>query len=131
MHKPIVLIVEDNDLNSVLLTDLLEVGGYVTLRAHDGKEAMSLVNAQQPDLIVLDIQLPIMSGLDVLRWLKDDEWLRLIPVVVVTAFAMPTEERIMREAGCDEYIAKPFSTRAFLRVVGQHLPRPPAYLHTV
>jgi two-component system cell cycle response regulator DivK len=124
-----VLIVEDNDLNSMLLSDLLTVNGYSTVRAHDGEEAMALVRSELPDLIVLDIQLPVVSGLDVIRWLKRDEQLRLIPVVAVTAFAMPTEEQAMREAGCDDYMAKPISTHAFLRVVGQHLPR--THLHSV
>jgi two-component system cell cycle response regulator DivK len=79
---------------------------------------------RRPDLIILDIQLPRVSGLQVISWLKEDESLRYIPVIAVTAFALPSEEQAIRAAGCDDYMAKPIATQAFLKIVDQHLSRP-------
>src|SRR5262245_46959414 len=83
-----VLIVEDNELNMKLFRDLLEAHGYSTLQTRNGIEALSLARTHRPDLILMDIQLPEVSGLDVTKWLKEDEELRSIPVIAVTAFAM-------------------------------------------
>lgn len=115
-----VLIVEDHEFNMMLLDDLLRANGYDTLQAADGAAAMALAREHRPDLIVLDIQLPRVSGLDFLRWLKRDAHLRDVPVIAVTAFAMPGDEHVMRAAGCADYIAKPISTRHFLDVVRRH-----------
>ncbi len=114
-----VLIVEDNALNMRLFNDLLEATGYETLKCTDGSKAVSLALEQQPDLIVMDIQLPEVSGLDITRWLKDDDRTRKIPVLAVTAFAMRTDEILVREAGCEGYLSKPIQVRSFLETVAQ------------
>ena len=91
-----VLIVEDNELNMKLFNDLLEAHGYQTLQTRNGIEALELAREHRPDLILMDIQLPEVSGLEVTKWLKDDENLRAIPVVAVTAFAMKGDEERIR-----------------------------------
>ena len=117
--KPVhtVLIVEDNQLNMRLFNDVLEASGYRTLKCVDGAKAVALALQAQPDLIVMDIQLPEVSGLDITRWLKDDERTRHIPVLAVTAFAMRTDELLVREAGCEGYLSKPIQIRSFLATV--------------
>jgi two-component system cell cycle response regulator DivK len=112
-----VLIVEDNDLNMKLFNDLLEANDYVTLQTKDGMEALSLARQHRPNLILMDIQLPEVSGLEVTRWIKEDSDLRGIPVVAVTAFAMKGDEEKIREGGCEGYIAKPISVVNFLQTV--------------
>jgi two-component system cell cycle response regulator DivK len=112
-----VLIVEDNELNMKLFRDLLEAHGYATLQTRNGIEALSLAREHQPDLILMDIQLPEVSGLDVTKWLKDDESLRHIPVIAVTAFAMKGDEERIREGGCEAYISKPISVVSFLATI--------------
>ena len=116
-----VLIVEDNELNMKLFRDLLEAHGYRTSGTSNGFEALDLVRKLRPDLILMDIQLPQVSGLDVTRWIKDDPELRAIPVVAVTAFAMKGDEEKIREGGCEAYIAKPISVMSFLSTVDQFL----------
>ncbi|MEL7028054.1 MAG: response regulator [Pseudomonadota bacterium] len=116
-----VLIVEDNELNMKLFHDLLEAHGYATLQTRDGMEALELARAHEPDLILMDIQLPVVSGLEVTKWIKEDEQLNGIPVVAVTAFAMKGDEEKIREGGCEAYIAKPISVAAFLETVKQYL----------
>ncbi len=115
--KQTVLIVEDNVLNMRLFSDLLEASGYATLKCVDGAKAVGLALEHQPDLIVMDIQLPEVSGLDITRWLKDDERTMDIPVLAVTAFAMRTDELLVREAGCEGYLSKPIQVRSFLETV--------------
>jgi two-component system, cell cycle response regulator DivK len=112
-----VLIVEDNDLNMKLFNDLLEANDYLTLQTRDGAEALTLARQHRPNLILMDIQLPEVSGLEVTRWLKQDAELCAIPVVAVTAFAMKGDEEKIREGGCEGYIAKPISVVNFLRTV--------------
>ncbi len=116
-----VLIVEDNELNMKLFNDLLEAHGYATLQTRDGMEALKIAREHRPDLIVMDIQLPEVSGLDVTKWLKEDDNLREIPVIAVTAFAMKGDEEKIREGGCQDYIAKPISVTKFLETVEKHL----------
>ncbi len=115
--KQTVLIVEDNALNMRLFSDLLEASGYDTLKCNDGAKAVELALQHQPNLIVMDIQLPEVSGLDITRWLKDDERTQEIPVLAVTAFAMRTDELLVREAGCEGYLSKPIQIRSFLSTV--------------
>ena len=115
--KKTVLIVEDNELNMKLFSDLLEAHGYATLKTGNGIEALELARAHHPDLIIMDIQLPEVSGLDVTRWLKEDEKLRPIPVIAVTAFAMKGDEERIREGGCEAYLSKPISVAKFLETV--------------
>ena len=112
-----VLVVEDNDLNMKLFHDLLEAHGYNILQTKDGMEALRLAREHFPDLILMDIQLPEVSGLEVTKWLKEDESLKTIPVVAVTAFAMKGDEEKIREGGCEAYIAKPISVTNFLQTV--------------
>jgi two-component system cell cycle response regulator DivK len=118
-----VLIVEDNELNMKLFRDLLEAHGYATLQTRNGIEALSLAREHQPDLILMDIQLPEVSGLDVTKWLKDDEELRHIPVIAVTAFAMKGDEERIREGGCEAYISKPITVSMFLETIRQFVGR--------
>ena len=116
-----VLIVEDNELNMKLFHDLLDAHGYRTLQTRNGMDALRLAREQRPDLILMDIQLPEVSGLEVTRWLKDDEDLREIPVIAVTAFAMKGDEERIRQGGCEAYISKPISIVTFLQTVRRHL----------
>ena len=115
-----VLVVEDNVLNMKLFHDLLEVHGYTVSQAMDGLEALRLARQHRPDLILMDIQLPEVTGLEVTERLKADEELRTIPVVAVTAFVMKGDEEKIRQAGCDGYLTKPISIAGFLQVVAQH-----------
>lgn len=112
-----VLIVEDNELNMKLFRDLLSSQGYETLQTHDGMNAMEIARNEGPDLILMDIQLPEVSGLEVTKWLKEDEGLRHIPVVAITAFAMKGDEEKIRDGGCEDYIAKPITVATFLQTV--------------
>lgn len=116
-----VLIVEDNELNMKLFHDLLDSQGYETLQTREGLQALALARLHRPDLILMDIQLPEISGLEVTKWLKDDEELNHIPVVAVTAFAMKGDEERIRQGGCEAYISKPISVMHFLDVVRKHL----------
>jgi two-component system cell cycle response regulator DivK len=115
--RPLILIVEDNELNMKLFHDLLEAHGYETLQTRDGMEALRLARQHAPDLILMDIQLPEVSGLEVTKWLKEDDDLKAIPVIAVTAFAMKGDEEKIREGGCEAYIAKPISVAKFLQTV--------------
>ena len=115
-----VLIVEDNELNMKLFADLLDAHGYETLQTREGLKAISIAKAFQPDLILMDIQLPEVSGLEVTKWLKDDEDLSDIPVVAVTAFAMKGDEKRIRDGGCEAYIAKPITVSSFLATVRKY-----------
>jgi two-component system cell cycle response regulator DivK len=116
-----VLIVEDNELNMKLFHDLLDAHGYKTIQTADGMEALSLARAHHPDLILMDIQLPEVSGLEVTKWIKDDDELKKIPVIAVTAFAMKGDEEKIREGGCEAYISKPISVTHFLETVRRFL----------
>ena len=116
-----VLIVEDNELNMKLFHDLLEAHGYHTVGTRNGIEALDLARKHRPDLIIMDIQLPEVSGLEVTKWLKEDETLKAIPVIAVTAFAMKGDEEKIREGGCEAYIAKPISVVQFLETVDRFL----------
>jgi two-component system cell cycle response regulator DivK len=112
-----VLIVEDNELNMKLFHDLLDAYGYLTVQTRNGLDALTLARVHRPDLILMDIQLPEVSGLEVTKWLKEDEELRDIPVVAVTAFAMKGDEERIRSGGCEAYVSKPISVAVFLDTV--------------
>jgi two-component system cell cycle response regulator DivK len=116
-----VMIVEDNELNMKLFNDLLEAHGYVVVQATNGYDAMKLAREHMPNLILMDIQLPEVSGLDVTRWLKQDDTLKHIPVIAVTAFAMKGDEEKIREGGCEAYIAKPIAIMSFLETIAKFL----------
>ena len=121
LMKKTVLIVEDNELNMKLFSDLLEGHGYATLKTANGIEAIELAREHHPDLILMDIQLPEVSGLDVTRWIKEDDDLKSIPVIAVTAFAMKGDEERIREGGCEAYLSKPISIGKFLETVRTYL----------
>jgi two-component system, cell cycle response regulator DivK len=113
----VILIVEDNELNMKLFHDLLDAHGYTTLQTRNGHEALELARKHRPALILMDIQLPEVSGLEVTRWLKDDPDLRDIPVIAVTAFAMKGDEERIRSGGCEAYISKPISVVGFMGTI--------------
>ncbi len=116
-QKKKVLIVEDNELNMKLFNDLLEAQGYEVIQTKDGLSALDLARAHRPDLILMDIQLPEVSGMDVTKWLKQDEELRHIPVIAVTAFAMKGDAEKIKASGCEGYISKPISVTSFLQTI--------------
>ena len=116
-----VLVVEDNELNMKLFHDLLEAHGYNILQTKDGIEALRIAREHHPDLILMDIQLPEVSGLEVTRWIKEDDDLKEIPVIAVTAFAMKGDEEKIRDGGCEAYISKPISVAHFLETVQRFL----------
>ena len=125
-----VLIVEDNELNMKLFHDLLDAQGYATLETREGLQALSLARQHRPDLILMDIQLPEISGLEVTKWLKEDDDLAHIPVIAVTAFAMKGDEERIREGGCEAYLSKPISVGLFLDTIKKFL-EPAAGAETV
>jgi two-component system, cell cycle response regulator DivK len=120
MQKSI-LIVEDDELTMQLFNDLLEAHGYKTLQTRNGKEALELTRLHKPDLILVDIQLPEVSGLQVTQWIKQDEELRHIPVIAITAFAMKGDEERILAGGCEAYMSKPISILKFLETVRRFL----------
>lgn len=119
--KKKVLIVEDNELNMKLFHDLLEAHNIETIQTRDGRLAFDIAKENRPDLIIMDIQLPEVSGLDITKRIKEDPELRSIPVIAVTAFAMKGDEQKIREGGCEDYISKPISVTTFLEVVKMYL----------
>jgi two-component system, cell cycle response regulator DivK len=116
-----VLIVEDNELNMKLFNDLLEANGIATVKTMNGLDAIELTREHMPDLILMDIQLPEVSGLDVIKWIKSDDSLKHIPIIAVTAFAMKGDEERIREGGCEAYLSKPISVAKFLETVKNYL----------
>ncbi len=116
-----VLVVEDNELNMKLFHDLLEGIGYRTVETRNGLEAIELARKHRPDLILMDIQLPEVSGLEVTKWIKEDDDLRSIPVIAVTAFAMKGDEERIRQGGCEAYMSKPISVGKFIETVKSYL----------
>ncbi len=118
-----VLIVEDNELNMKLFHDLLEAHDIDTVQTREGALAFNMALEHKPDLIIMDIQLPEISGLDITKQLKENDTLKDIPVIAVTAFAMKGDEQKIREGGCEDYISKPISVSSFIEVVRKHLDR--------
>lgn len=116
-----ILIVEDNELNMKLFTDILEAHGFKTLQSRNGSDALELARAHKPDLILMDIQLPEVSGIEVTQRIKEDENLRHIPVIAITAFAMKGDEEKIRQSGCEAYLSKPISIAKFLETVRNYL----------
>ena len=116
-----VMIVEDNELNMKLFNDLLEANGYKIIQTRNGMEALDLARTHKPDLILMDIQLPEVSGLEVTKWIKEDDSLRDIPVIAVTAFAMKGDEERIRQGGCEAYISKPISVGKFIETVKHYI----------
>ena len=119
-----VLIVEDNPANMTLAIFLLESAGHAVIHATDAEAGLTLARDEQPDLILMDIQLPGMDGLEATALLKGDEATQAIPVIALTALAMKGDEERIRAAGCDGYIAKPLDYKDFLAVVSAQLLTP-------
>jgi len=116
-----ILIVEDDDLSMKLLTDLLQPHGYRTMHSVDGMDTTVLMKERRPDLILMDIQLPRVSGLEHARMLKaDDDW-KDIPIIAVTALAMKGDKEKILEAGCDAYITKPITAPNLLQTIADHI----------
>jgi two-component system, cell cycle response regulator DivK len=116
-----ILVVEDQEDNLQILRDLLASAGFRMIEAWDGKQALTVARSQQPDLILMDIQLPILDGYEATRSIKRDPKLKHIPIIAVTSYALSGDETRAREAGCDAYVAKPYSTRHLLAKIGQLL----------
>jgi two-component system cell cycle response regulator DivK len=116
-----VLVIEDNAANMKLAIFLLESAGRTVLTAPDAESGLTLARSRRPDLILMDIQLPRMDGLEATALLKADATTRHIPVIALTALAMKGDEERIRAAGCDSYIAKPIQYRQFLTTVAAHL----------
>lgn len=119
-----VLIIEDNPTNMTLAVFLLQSAGHTVLSATDAEAGLTLARHEQPNLILMDIQLPGMDGLAATMLLKQDEETRAIPVIALTALAMKGDEERIRAAGCDGYIAKPMRYQEFLATVAAHLAHP-------
>jgi len=117
-----ILVVEDQEDNRRILRDLLTSVGFQVLEAEDGAQGIAAAEAQRPDLILMDIQMPVMDGYEATRRLKADPALTAIPVIVVTSYALSGDEEKARAAGCDDYITKPYSPRQLLAKVKAYLP---------
>jgi two-component system, cell cycle response regulator DivK len=117
----VILIVEDDPRNLKLIRDLLQIRGYTTLEATDGKQGVDMARAKMPDLILMDIQMPVMDGFEAISILKADLVTKSIPIIALTAFAMQGDREKCMEAGCNDYITKPLDTRAFVTKVKEYL----------
>jgi len=125
--KTKVLVVEDNDLNMKLFIDLLSSMDCEVLESYDGVDAVALVEKYLPSLIIMDIQLPIISGIELTKILKAKDRTKRIPVIAVTAFAMPGDKELLLSAGCDAYMSKPVKISEFTKMVEKMLvPKDPA-----
>jgi CheY-like chemotaxis protein len=120
-----ILIVEDEPQNRKLFRDVLQYRGYTVLEAMDGREGIALAREHFPDLILMDIQMPVMDGISATRALKQNEITRHITVVALTANAMPGDKEKILEAGCHDYISKPFRLHEFLEKIKEYLPEDP------
>jgi two-component system cell cycle response regulator DivK len=117
-----ILVVEDQEDNRTILRDLLGAAGYELIEAADGAEGVKLAQQEKPDLILMDIQLPVMDGYEATRRIKGDAALKSTPIIAVTSYALSGDEAKARAAGCDGYVTKPFSPRELLAKVRQYLP---------
>ena len=116
-----ILVVEDQEDNRQILRDLLSNAGYDMIEAEDGQQAITAAAEHRPDLILMDIQLPMLDGYEATRRIKADPALRSITIIAVTSYALNGEEQIARAAGCDDYVPKPFSPRELLARIRQYL----------
>jgi two-component system cell cycle response regulator DivK len=116
-----VLVVEDHEDNRQILRDLLGSAGFEIVEAENGEEAVTLAETSRPDVILMDIQLPVLDGYEATRRIKADPRLRSIPVIVVTSYALSGDEEKARLAGCDDYVSKPFSPRDLLAKIRRHI----------
>ena len=121
MKNKAVLVIEDNELNMKLVRSLLKIGNYEILEAEDAETGMELMRKHRPDLVLMDVQLPGMSGLRATRIIKGDPAIKDIPVVALTSYAMQGDEEVATEAGCTGYITKPIDTKEFLDNLKQYI----------
>ena len=119
----VILIIEDNQRNLKLFRDILQAAEYTTLEATDGKQGVELATRERPDLILMDIQLPVMDGLEATRRLKADARTKDIPIIALTSYAMAGDEKRICEAGCDGYVSKPIDIAVLRAVINKHLPK--------
>ena len=119
--KKRILVVEDQEDNRRILRDLLSGAGFDLIEAENGEEAVASAQASRPDLILMDIQLPLLDGYEATRRIKANPDLKSIPIIVVTSYALSGDEKKARLAGCDAYVAKPFSPRQLLAMVKEYL----------
>jgi two-component system, cell cycle response regulator DivK len=112
-----ILVVEDKEDNRAIMRDLLTAAGYAVIEAVDGSEGLAMAKAERPDLILMDMQMPILDGFETTRRIKADPLLSAIPIIAVTSYALSGDEAKARAAGCDDYVAKPFSPRNMLAVI--------------
>jgi two-component system cell cycle response regulator DivK len=117
-----ILVVEDQEDNRQILRDLLGSAGYEMTEAWDGEASVSAAKEQRPDLILMDIQLPLMDGYEATRRIKSDPQLKNIPIIAVTSYALSGDDSKARAAGCDAYVTKPYSPRELLAMIRQYLP---------
>jgi len=117
----VILIVEDDPKNLKLIRDLLQIRGYTTLEVTDGKQGVDMAREKMPDLILMDIQMPVMDGFEAISILKADPVTKSIPIIALTAFAMQGDREKCMEAGCNDYITKPLDTRVFMTKVKEYL----------
>lgn len=117
MSGKLILHVEDNEYNRKIIRDLLSKNSYEIVEAHNGEAALDALTRQRPDLILMDIQLPKLSGLEATRRIRADPLLARIPVIAITSFALSGDDRLAIEAGCNAYVAKPFRPRDLLEMI--------------
>jgi two-component system, cell cycle response regulator DivK len=117
-----ILVVEDQEDNRRILRDLLTSAGYEVIQAENGEEALAAAARERPDLILMDIQLPLLDGYEATRRIKADPDLRAIPIIVVTSYALSGDEGKARAAGCDAYVTKPYSPRVLLAKIREYVP---------
>jgi two-component system cell cycle response regulator DivK len=116
-----ILVVEDQEDNRRILRDLLTNAGYEIIEVENGEEALAVAARERPDLILMDIQLPLLDGYEVTRRIKADPALRAIPIIAITSYALSGDESKARAAGCDAYVDKPYSPRALLAKIREHV----------
>lgn len=121
LEKKKVLVVEDNELNLKLFSDLLDTVNARIIQSRDGKRIKEICQVEKPCLIIMDIQLPNISGIDIIQTLKVDAELKTIPIIAVTAFAMQNDRENILNAGCEEYLSKPISISVFLDTVKKYI----------
>ena len=116
-----ILVVEDQEDNRQIIRDMLSATDYQVTEAENGEEALAAVAKQRPDLILMDIQMPILDGYEATRRIKADPGLRSIPIIAITSYALSGDEQKARAAGCDDYVPKPYSPRQLLAKIREHL----------
>jgi two-component system cell cycle response regulator DivK len=118
-----ILVIEDQEDNRAILRDLLTAAEFDYIEAVDGAQGVATAERERPDLILMDIQLPVLDGYQATRQIKSNPTLAVIPIIAVTSYALSGDDQKALDAGCDDYVTKPFSPRALLAKVREHLDR--------